>query len=151
MTADFWLSDTFQVIKLMKATGNRPGIILRWKALVQTWALDNAGTAEAKAINAWLPYWQVRPFYTAAELAPIFPALAVTFGIAKRPTPQRSPSRLENELHMGGLPMLHNRDSEDLNFRNPKTGQLDHYWIVERLHHWRYRGWTQAEFEKEFP
>lgn len=146
----FWQSDTFRLIQMMKATGNRPGVILQWKELVSIWALDNAGTPDGKALCAWLPLWQIRPFYTAAELAPMFPVLAVTFGIAQLPTPQRSPTRLANELDLGGLPKLLSNDREDNFFQSPLTGQWNQYYIVERLHHWRVRGMLQDEFNEQF-
>lgn len=99
----FWKSDTARIVKTMKATGNAPGLIERWKDMVEAWALCNPGP-DAEAVKAWLPAWQIRPYYTAAELAPIFPMLAVTLGLRKKPEPQKGAARLENELRMAGLP-----------------------------------------------
>ena len=32
------LSETYHIIEMMKATGNRPGVIERWKTLVAEWS-----------------------------------------------------------------------------------------------------------------
>ena len=104
----------------MKATGNQPGVIAQWVAMAHQWALENPGR-EADAILAWAPHFQPRPYYTAAELAPIFPALIVALGLAERP-PKYSAKTLEHMLDYGGLPRL----TEDRN-----------YFIVEKIHEWR--------------
>jgi hypothetical protein len=119
----FWQSDTYAVIKAMKATGNRAGVIAQWKDFVEQWAIIHSALPEAAAIRAWLPHWQVRPFYTASELAPIFPALLVALGFTAKMPPKKSPARLSYELQYGGLP-----------FRT-----LDGYtfFVVERVHFWR--------------
>lgn len=116
MTNPFWKSPVYGVIKAMKATGNQPGIIQQWVELARQWALENPGP-DADAILAWVPHFQARPFYTAAELAPIFPALIVALGLAERP-PRYSVKRLEHLLDYGGLPRL---------TENPN------YFIVERI------------------
>lgn len=120
----------------MKATGNQPGIVARWKAGIEAWAIANKGP-DAEAVRKWLPYWQVRPFYMAAELAPIFPVLAVELHITDRPTPQMSPKRLENELLYGALPRVRLVGDD-----------YSPYFIVERIHHWRDRVLTQEDFQE---
>lgn len=117
---DFWTSPVYGVIKAMKATGNKPGIIQQWVALSHQWALENPGR-QANAILAWIPHFQPRPFYTAAELAPMFPALIVALGLSDRPV-KYSAKRLEHMLDYGGLPRL--------------TKDRD-YFIVEQIHKWR--------------
>lgn len=119
---DFWKSDTARIVKAMKAGGNQSGLIALWKAFVEAWANTNAGP-DAEAAKAWLPAWQTRALYTADELAPIFPALAVAFKFSERMTPQKSPARLRNELIFAGLP------------HRVIGGKL--YFAVERLHFWR--------------
>lgn len=124
---EFWKSDTYQIVKAMKATGNRPGVIAQWKELVENWA-EQSNSPDAASVRAWLPMWQVRPFYTAAELAPIFPTLAMVLGLSKglgRLSPQKSPQRLENELRMASLPV-----------RQLFGAGTALYFAVERLHYW---------------
>lgn len=117
---DFWKGPVYGVVKAMKATGNQPGVIKQWVAMAEQWAHENPGP-EADAILAWAPHFQPRPFYTAAELAPIFPALIVALGLAKRP-PKYSAKTLEHMLDYAGLPRL----TDDKN-----------YFIVEQIHKWR--------------
>jgi hypothetical protein len=136
LTNLFWNSPTYKIIKAMKATGNQPGVIAQWKDMVEAWAVKNKGP-DAEAVKAWLPMWQVRPMYTAAELAPIFPMLAVALRFADRPTPQMSPKRLENELIYGALPRVRLVGDD-----------YSPYFIVERIHHWRDRVLTQEDFQE---
>lgn len=117
-------SETLHIIRAMKATGNRPGVIAQWKADVEAWAQMNRTDPDAAAVNAWLPFWQVRPFYRAEILAPIWPALAIATGFTKRwPSVLKSAQRLEFELDFYGLPHF------ELNGRK--------YYVVERLHFWK--------------
>ncbi len=95
--------ETYRIVRAMRATGNKPGLIERWKNSVAQWAMENSGP-DAEAVKAFLPLWQNRPYYTAAELAPIFPMLALALGLRDRPGPSKSPARLANELKMAGLP-----------------------------------------------
>lgn len=144
----FWGGPTYGVITAMKARGNQPGLIAQWIALAHQWALDHRGP-EADAMRKWLPLFQARPFYNAAELAPMWPALVVALGLLDRP-PIYSPGRLANELDFGGLPVLH-RDDGGVWFRNPlDRSKIERYYIVERIHHWRHRKLTQGAFEGEF-
>lgn len=117
MTSPFWKSPVYGVVKAMKATGNQPGVIRQWVDLAIKWAHENPGP-EANAILAWAPHFQPRPYYTAAELAPIFPALIVALGLSERPV-RYSAKRLEHMLDYAGLPRL----TEDRN-----------YFIVEQIH-----------------
>ena len=129
---DFYKSDTYLIVQQMKATGNAPGLIERWKDMVAAWALCNPGP-DADAVQAWLPLWQVRPFYSANELTPMWPALAVTLGVRERFPAIRAAHRLENELIFAGLP--HRRMMDRPHF------------AVERVHYWRNA--PQDEWEKE--
>jgi len=141
----FWQGDTYAIIKALKANGNRPGLIQQWKDAVEDWAAlpENVANPDAKAVRAWLPLWQPRPFYTAAELVPIWPALAIAIGYTMRVLPQKGARRLEHELDYGGLPRLGcwPEFSDDL----PRAYR--NYFIVERIHYWQ-RATTQ-EIEKE--
>jgi hypothetical protein len=66
-----------------------------------------------------------RPFYTAEELMPLWPALAIATGFTdKWPSVLKSAKRLGHELDFFGLPRLF-----DLEYRQ--------YFIVERIHYWR--------------
>jgi hypothetical protein len=119
----YWKGETHHIIQAMKATGNRPGIIAQWKEDVAAWAQMNRTDPNAAAVNAWLPLWQPRPFYTADELAPLWPALAIATGFTERwPAVLKSARRLAHELDYYGLPRLNY-------FRQ--------YFICERLHYWR--------------
>lgn len=124
--AEFRQTDTYKIVERMKATGNRPGIIAIWKDGLATWANAPAQqrNVDAAAVRAWLPHWQVRPFYTAAELAPLWPMIALAIGVRDRlPNVVRSVGRLEQELKWSGLPFHDIR------------GQR--YYATECLHHWR--------------
>jgi hypothetical protein len=118
-------NETSHIIQMMKATGNQPGIIARWKTLVEEWACkNNWRDPDAKAVSAWIPSWQVRPFYTATELAPLWPALAIATGYTSHwPAVTKSAKRLEHELDFYGLP----------HFR--MNGQK--FYIVEQIHKWK--------------
>lgn len=122
---NFWESETYAIIKAMKRNGNRPGLIAEWKDAIERWAMlpENVRNADAAAVRAWLPAWQPRPFYTAAELAPLWPALAVAVGASMHLARPKSSMRLANELDFGGLPFF------------MWSGKK--YYIVERVHYWR--------------
>lgn len=124
-------SDTWQIVEAMKATGNRPGVIAQWKAQIEAWANVEPSDADKAAVRAWLPFWQTRPAYTAAELAPIFPVLAVALGLRDRPKMPFGVGRMRNELRWTRLPRRMIGDVE--------------YFIVERCHYWRSA--SQEEFE----
>lgn len=128
-----WRGETYHIVQAMKATGNRPGVIAEWKASVERWAQMHRTDPNAAAVNAWLPLWQPRPFYTVEELAPMWPALAIAIGFTNRwPTVLKSPKRLAHELDFYGLPRL----------------QYAHlYFIVERIHYWR--GASKEEIMRE--
>lgn len=115
--------ETYHIVQAMKATGNRAGVIEQWKQAVAGWAQMHRTDPNAAAVNSWLPLWQPRPFYTAVELAPMWPALSIATGFTNRwPTVLKSARRLEFELDFHGLPRL--RICPDL-------------FICERIHHWR--------------
>ncbi len=117
-------SETYHIIEMMKATGNRPGVIEQWKGIVAEWARKNITNLDAQAVEAWLPHWQSRPLLTAEELAPMWPALAIATGFTNRwPLVPKSARRLEFELDFYGLPCV------------MIDGQK--YYIVERLHFWK--------------
>lgn len=132
-----WDGETYAIVKAMKATGNQPGVIARWKEFVELWAISRPGDKNAEAILAWLPHWQVRPFYTAEELAPMWPALSIAIEYTNIwPAVPKSAKRLEFELDYVGLPRL-------------KQIQYGCYFIVERVHYWS-REATLDEIRKEF-
>jgi hypothetical protein len=115
--------ETYHIIQAMKATGNQPGIIAQWKESVAAWAQMNRTDPNAAAVNAWLPLWQPRPFYTAEELAPLWPALGIATGFTQRwPNVLKSSRRLEYELDFQGLPRLR---------------YFPDHFICERIHYWK--------------
>lgn len=123
MSKDFWKGETYTIVKAIKAAGNQPGLVQQWKDGIEQWAKVNQ-TPEAKAVQAWLPLWQVRPFYTASELAPIWPALAIQIGHTVHwPKVLKSAMRLGFELQYAG--------AEDFDWHGQR------YYIVERPHYWR--------------
>jgi hypothetical protein len=116
-------NETAHIIAMMKATGNRPGIIAQWKGAVEDWARKQVGNADAEAVKTWLPLWQPRPFYTAEELAPMWPALAIATGYTNHwPNVLKSAARLENELDFHRLPRL---------------SYCRRYFICERIRYWQ--------------
>lgn len=144
----FWDSDTYQIIKAMKSTGNLSGVIQSWKDAVAN-MIPHAAPRDQASLRAWLPLWQVRPFYTAAELAPMFPALTVAFGFRKTLSHVKSPKRLAVELDYGGLPRLMMLGGNTV-YRNPITGERAVYYIVENIREWSSLYVSQEMFEKEF-
>lgn len=145
MKNPLYTNATYRLVQDMKATGNRPGIIAQWKEQIHLWAhSDWCVGPDTEALQAFLPLWQARPFYTAKELAPIFPALALWKGFAERLTAVKSPKRLANELRFYGLPAFQVCLGE---YKGPES--LTTYFCVERIHYWRDLG-TVAEFDKEF-
>lgn len=132
MKRGYWKGETHHIVQMMKATGNQPGIIQRWKDCVEEWA-RTARCPDADAVNALLPAWQVRPFYTAEELAPLWPALAIATGFtSKWPAVPKSWRRLAHELDYIGLPRL---------------AYAHQYFICERIHYWR--GASREEIMQE--
>ena len=120
----FWKGETAAIVKAMKATGNRPGVIAEWKEKVAQWAQMHRTDPNAAAVNAWLPLWQPRVGYTVEELAPMWPAIAIAVGHTSHwPAVLKSPRRLEFELDYAGLP-----------FRIVFEKK---YYLVERIHFWK--------------
>jgi hypothetical protein len=125
--------ETYKILQAMKATGNRPGVVAQWKATVEAWA-QNVKDPNAEAVKAWLPAWQVRPFYTADELAPIWPAISLAIGYRLTwPSVLKSPKRLEHEMDFYGWPHVMVNDRK--------------YYCVEQLHIWG-KARTQEEIER---
>jgi hypothetical protein len=140
----FWTSPLYRTVKAMKATGNQPGVVTQWKEKVAAWAESQKTGLDAQAVLDMLPLWQVRPFYTAAELAPLIPALQTALGFTEKPGPTIGPATLATRLKRAGLPML----GDGRTYRHPVTGAEAQYFIVERIHHWSKRTLTQQEFER---
>jgi hypothetical protein len=129
------MRETRHIIDMMQATGNRAGVIAQWKEAVADWAQRYRTDPDAAAVNAWLPLWQPRPFYTVEELAPMWPALAIATGFTNQwPAVPKSPVRLAHELDFYGLPRLR----ADTN-----------YFVCERAHYWRDK--TREDILREIP
>ena len=145
MSGDFWKGETYAIVQAMKATGNQFGIIADWKEKVAQWAQMNRTDPNAVAVNAWLRFWKPRPFYTAEELVPMWPALAIAIGYASHwPAVLKSPRRLEFELDYAGLPRCLNTGCDLL--LGPNNSR---YFVVERIHYWTSLERTREEIERE--
>jgi hypothetical protein len=144
---------TKKIVDQMRVQGNRPGLVEIYRREMRAWALGHSGTADAKALDVWLPKFPSRPFYTARELVPLFPALGLALGYTKVLQGQKSSARLANELHFCKLPVLMNANGTS-RFRHPVYVKADNepqeFFIVEHIHKWRTLQVTQADFEKEF-
>lgn len=121
----FWTGDTYAIVKAMRVCGNRPGLIAECKDAVERWASlpEYMNSPDAMAVRSWLPEWQVRPFYTAAELAPLWPMLALSIGYTDKLLPVKGPRRLEFELDFAGLHHF--------------TMYGRKFYAVEQLDHWK--------------
>lgn len=145
MKNDFWKGETAAIVKAMKATGNQSGVIDVWKGKVAEWAQMHRTDPNAVVVNAWLRFWQIRPFYTADELAPMWPALAIAVGHTTHwPAVLKSPKRLEFELDYAGLPRCLNAGCDLL--LGPNNSR---YFVVERIHYWTSLERTREEIERE--
>jgi len=142
---EFWQSPIYRIVRGMKACGNQPGMVTRWIASVEEWARRNRNHPDAKRVIDMLPYWQARPFYTAAELAPLIPALAVAFGISVVPPHVMSGARLGFTLDFAELPVLRNVNGTE--WFHDRAGILQRYYIVEHIHRWSAEPISQEGFE----
>lgn len=144
---------TQRIVDQMRVQGNKDGLVRIFKREMQAWAEPRLDTADGRAINAWLPHFPSRPFYTARELVPLFPALGLALGYTKFLQGQKSSARLANELKFCKLPVLMNANGTS-KFRHPVYVKADNepqeFFIVEHVHKWRTVQLTQADFEKEF-
>lgn len=122
--------------------GNRPGLIREWLNGVRQWAETHQGV-DATALRSWLKMVQPKPFYSAHELAVMWPGLKMATGLATRMMPAPSPDRLRRELEFCGLPYLGGGAFYSSPFR--PAGK---FFIVEQIGRWRQTIPTQEEFEK---
>jgi hypothetical protein len=141
---------TAKIVAQMRAQGNQPGLVRILKMEIARWAMKNPRHRHADGVTAWLPYLKPRKFYTAAELVPLFPVLALTMGFEPILMPQKSSARLSNELKFANLPVLKNANGTQtflhpLQHRHP----LQEFFICERMHFWRDQELTQEQFEAE--
>jgi len=119
------------IVRKMIEAGNGPGPIRNLLEAAQAWANASRGP-DAEALKSWLPLVRTdRPFYTAAELAHLWPALKVTLGLETRMMAPPGANRLANELKFHGLPVVRGI--------NPPE-----YFIVERCDFWK-----SVTFEQE--
>jgi hypothetical protein len=139
------ITPNYRLARDIVSRGNEPGIIREWFAGMKAWAESNPGP-DATALRLWLDIAKPRPFYTAAELASMWPALRIAHGYDKRATEKPSANRLANELEFHGVRYLAGAEGTYY-FRSPFTGEAAKYFIVERPGYWRTKRLTQAEFE----
>jgi hypothetical protein len=126
------LRETYHIVNAMRRAGNY-GVIARWKDSVADWAEIHPDHADAAAVRAWLPFWQARSFYTAEELAPLWPALAIATGFTNQwRSVGRSALRLEHELDFHRL---------------PRVSGYPRYYICEKFRHWQNATDDEIEFE----
>lgn len=129
-------------------TAGGPIIVKTWLDRAIMWAesvevsqnLRLAGMARAVLDN--IRQYQIRPWYTAEELATIFPHIAIQFMGSEAGSP--SPGQLSQELRESGIPYLVNRD-DPRGFR--WRGRLAQFLVVADFDRWR-EPITQAEFEE---
>lgn len=126
------------VVREILSRGNQPGLIAEWFAGMKAWADANPGN-DAAALRVWLDIVKARPFYTAAELCDIWPALILSLGLTKRLNPKPTPNRLHNVLFFHGLPLVKNADGTNF---FPGHGT---FFVVEHCHKWRERPLTMHE------
>lgn len=134
--------ETYAIVRAMIERGNRPGLIREWLSVVRHWA-ETHGGQDAAALRNWLSIVQPKPFYTAHELALMWPGLKIATGLETRMTLAPSPERLANELKFCGLPML----TAGRAFKS-RFGAASQYFIVEHIPYWRTRLPNQEEFER---
>jgi len=137
------------IIQQMRAQGNQPGLIRIFKREMGLWAGKHKNTRDGEALLQWLPLMPERPVYTARELVPLFPAMALALGLTRRLQPQKSTLRLARELEFHNLPKLQNANGRDT-FKHPVANYDDNFFIVECVHKWRDIVLTQREFERYF-
>lgn len=133
---------TYQLVRAMIERGNRSGLIREWMYGLANWAEHNPGQ-DAVALRNWLSYAKPKPFYTATELALMWPALKFATGLTKRMEPAPSPFKLAAELEWCGLPYLGGGRTY-----YPRYTKPDKFFIVERIPHWRKALPNQEEFER---
>lgn len=122
-------NETTHIVNAMRRASPNAPIIQQWKAAVEQWAMRE----KAVDVLAWLPCWRVRPFYTADELAPIWPALAIATAYTVHwPNVLKSARRLEFELDFARLPRLVSHQN---------------FFIVERFKYWTDPRRTLEEIE----
>lgn len=138
---------TYLIVRAMLDRGNSPGLLREWFTGLLTWAEANKGP-DASALRAWLPMAKPRPFYTAGELATMWPAFKLALGLATRMSEPPSANRLANELKFHGLPVLRNSEGFGGFYQLGVSRSFGEYFIVERCHYWRRLELTQEEFEK---
>ena len=131
--------------------GDGPNTIMQWIASAMAWAAqaelspNHTIAAQARAVSAALPNFQIRPFYTAAELVMLFPLLqAQSVGVFKSPP---SPGEVSRALREAGIPYLQNKDRPDGFMMRSRMQQ---YLIIGDFERWR-EPITQAEFDAAGP
>lgn len=125
------IQETRHIIEAIKA---HPRLVEHWKASVAQWAQMNRTDPNAQAVNAWLPLWQTRELYSAEELAPLWPALAIASGFTKHwPNVPKGAALIENELRFCGVPCRY------------VNGRI--YFAIERRGYWRHA--ETSKWEKE--
>lgn len=128
------MNANYVIVRRMIEAGNGPGPIRGMLEAAQAWAAKERGQ-DAEALKAWLPLVRLdRPFYTPAELAPLWPALKLSLGLETRLMDPPSPNRLANELKFHGLPLV-------------KVDIFPEYFIVERCGFWKNVKFTKEGFE----
>lgn len=136
--------DTYAIVQHILRRGNEPGLFAEWFAGMKSWADVNGGQ-DAAALRTWLGIAPPKPFYTADELAYLWPALKIALGLRKSLELRPSAYRLANELEFHGLPLLKNANGT-MTFQRPGLDPAK-FFIVEHVHRWKGRAITQQEFD----
>lgn len=135
-----------QIVQAMIARGNSPGLIRELLEKSAAWAEATSGP-DAAAVRVWLQHINfARPFYSAAALAHIWPAIRHGMGLELRMSPPPSPNRLANELKFHGLPIV--RRADQIGDWFPNGGQKTEFFICEQIGKWRDARLTPEQFEE---
>ena len=139
-------SPAYQIVRRMIERGNKPGLIRELLEMSLRWSEANGGQ-DADALRGWLPMVNTaKPFYTAAELAALWPALKFAMGFDKRLMPAPSANLLANTLKHNRLPLVRHADQVgDWFYWN---GRKTEFFICERIGYWRDRALSQKEIEE---
>ena len=144
---NFKHSPLYKTLQVMNAQRG-DSLVTQWKREVQKWAENHDKTLDAQAVKSMMTLWQERPFYSAAELSPILPAMALTLGITKTLQPATGAATLSTLLDFVKQPTLVGLDGSPF-FIHPGSGQKAKFYIVERQCFWC-KPISQKDFENAF-
>ena len=122
--------------------------VMLWLDQAMGWAKANMGAndsrlvREARATEANVANFRVRPFYSPTELSYMFPAILFNTKAVRQGT-QTGPAVISKELRQAGIKYLENKD-DPRGFRY--HGKLEQFLIIAERDDWS--ALTQAEFDR---